>query len=149
MNNLLRTNSTNDDFISLVKRLDQELAIRNGDQNAFYAQYNKVASINHVVVFYDNNIAAGCGAFKEFEKDAVEIKRMYVLPQYRGKGYALKILTELEQWALQEGYRACVLETGKKQPEAISLYQKAGYKSIPNYGQYTGVDNSVCMKKNL
>ena len=70
---------------------------------------------------------------------------MFVLPDYRKQGITAKILTELAQWAAEIGFAECVLETGKKQPEAIALYQKAGYHITPNYGQYIGVDNSVCM----
>ncbi len=74
---------------------------------------------------------------------------MFVLPEYRGHGIGLNILKELELWAAEECYAACILETGKKQPEAIYLYQKAGYSIIPNYGQYENVENSVCMMKHL
>jgi putative acetyltransferase len=59
------------------------------------------------------------------------------------------VLAELERWAHELGYAGCVLETGKKQPEAIALYQRSGYALTPNYGQYIGVDNSVCMQKAL
>ncbi|MBN8788447.1 MAG: GNAT family N-acetyltransferase, partial [Terrimonas sp.] len=59
------------------------------------------------------------------------------------------IVNELEQWAKELHYTACVLETGKRQPEAIRLYQKAGYTLIENFGQYKNVENSVCMKKIL
>lgn len=74
---------------------------------------------------------------------------MFVHPSYRGKGYAAKILNELEEWAADNNYTAAVLETGKKQPEAISLYKKNGYEIIPSYGQYLNVENSVCMMKKL
>ncbi len=56
-------------------------------------------------------------------------------------------LAELEKWAAELGYNKCVLETGKKQPEAIALYKRSGYKIIPNYGQYIGIENSVCFEK--
>jgi GNAT superfamily N-acetyltransferase len=74
---------------------------------------------------------------------------MFVKEDRRGKGIAPTILNELEKWATELGYAACILETGKKQPEAIALYKKGGYQIIPNYGQYHGVDNSVCMRKQL
>jgi GNAT superfamily N-acetyltransferase len=77
----------------------------------------------------------------------MEVKRMYVLPNNRGKGIATTLLWELEKWALELGYMKCVLETGKRQPEAISLYEKSGYQRIPNYGQYKGVENSICFEK--
>jgi len=74
---------------------------------------------------------------------------MYTLPDSRGKGVASLILAELERWAAELSYGKCVLETGKRQPEAIGLYKKRGYQLIPNYGQYTGVENSVCFEKVL
>ena len=79
----------------------------------------------------------------------MEVKRMYTLPGYRGKGYASKILAELENWAAEMSYGKCVLETGKKQPEAIQLYTRNNYTIIPNYGQYAGIENSVCFEKIL
>ena len=65
----------------------------------------------------------------------------------RGKGIASKILTELEIWCVELGYKKCVLETGKNQPEAIALYKKNQYNIIPNFGKYEGVENSVCFEK--
>jgi len=144
-----RTDSADNDFISLVRLLDQDLAIRDGAEHAFYAQFNKVDAIRNVVVCYDDVKPVACGAFKAYDKDRVEIKRMYVLPELRGQGIGLAVLQELETWAAELNYPACVLETGKKQPEAIRLYQKAGYAIIKNYGQYENVENSVCMEKSL
>ena len=77
----------------------------------------------------------------------MEVKRMFTLPESRGKGIATKVLNELENWASELGYAKCMLETGKRQPEAVRLYQKNGYKQIPNYGQYINMDNSVCFEK--
>lgn len=146
---LIRTNSDNPDFISLVRLLDAELARRDGEEHSFYAQFNTIAKLKHVVVAYDNAKAVGCGAIKEQTPDAMEVKRMYVLPESRKSGIATEILTGLERWAKELGYEKCVLETGKRQPEAIALYSKNGYKIIPNYGQYIGIENSVCFEKQL
>ncbi len=146
---ITRTNSTNPDFISLVQYLDAELAERDGDDHAFYAQYNQIDTIRHALVFYENEKPIGCGAFKPFDDNSVEVKRMYVLPEMRGKGIASQILLELENWAAEIGYNRSVLETGKRQPEAIALYTKRGYSIIPNFGQYAGVENSICFEKKL
>jgi len=149
MLNLIRTDSTNKDFVTLVKELDEYLAILDGDEHAFYNQFNRITSLKHAIVAYENGIPVGCGAIKEFAPDAIEVKRMYVLPDQRGKGIASKMLAELERWAKELNYVRCVLETGKKQPEAIALYNKSGYTNIPNYGQYVNVANSVCFEKKL
>ena len=144
-----KTDSTNADFVKLVQLLDVDLAERDGADHAFYAQFNKIAMIRNVVVAYQDGQPVACGAFKEYDPASVEIKRMYTLPGFRGKGIAHAVLSELEKWAASLGYQIAVLETGKKQPEAIQLYQKTGYSITPNYGQYQNVENSVCMKKEL
>lgn len=146
---LKRTDSTDPDFIPLVQLLDADLAIRDGDEHVFYHQFNKITTIKHVIVAYDGDMPVGCGAIKELSQDVMEVKRMYTLPEHRGKGIAAEVLAGLEQWAAELGYTKCMLETGLKQPEAIALYKKCGYSRIPNYGQYAGVENSVCFEKAL
>ena len=149
MIDILRTDSSNPDFRELVKLLDADLRIKDGDDHAFYSQFNKLDKINHVILVLKENITVGCGAFKHYSDHAVEIKRMFVHPDSRGQGIAQKILKELEHWASEIGYQTCVLETGQKQLDAIQLYLKTGYKRIPNYGQYEGKDYSICMEKKL
>ena len=144
-----RTNSDDADFQSLVRELDKDLAIRDGEDHAYYAQFNKIDAIKHVVVAYENDAAIGCGAIKAFDENSMEVKRMFVPLESRGKGIASIVLGELETWASELGYEKCILETGLKQPEAIRLYEKNGYAKIPNYGQYIGMDNSVCFEKKI
>jgi GNAT superfamily N-acetyltransferase len=146
---LVRTTSDHPDFEKMVVLLDAYLKILDGDDHAFYAQFNKSSSLKNALVCYENNVAVGIGAYKEFEPNVAEIKRMYVLPEHRGKGFAKAILTELESWAKEESYTVSLLETGHMQKDAIGLYQKLGYTITENFGQYIGVDNSVCMKKDI
>ena len=149
MTTLARTDSDNVDFIALVKLLDAALAVIDGEDHAFYAQFNKTNKLKSVVVAYENEKPVGCGAVKEFTPEAMEVKRMYVLPELRGKGIATIVLAELEKWTKELNYSRCVLETGKRQPDAIALYKKNGYNIIDNYGQYVGMENSVCFEKVL
>lgn len=144
---VVRTNSSDPAFRSLVAELDRDLAIRDGDDHSFFAQFNKLHDIKHVVLAQRGDEAVGCGAFKPYSEDTVEIKRMYVPPKQRQQGIASLVLAELERWAGELGYRRCVLETGLAQPEAIGLYRRNGYHVIPNYGQYMGVESSVCFQK--
>ena len=144
-----RTTSDNQDFEKLVIALDAYLAILDGEDHAFYAQFNKTNLLKNAVIAYENENAVGIGAYKEYDSETVEMKRMYTLPDYRGKGIASKILTELELWAKEENYKIAVLETGFLQTDAISLYQKLGYVITENYGQYIGLENSICMKKKM
>lgn len=147
--NCIRTNSKNQDFKNLVKHLDAYLKITDGDEHDFYNQYNNIDVLKQVIVFYDAKKPIGCGAIKKFDDVSVEVKRMFVSEENRGKGVAQKILNELEIWANELGYKKCVLETGKRQVEAVNFYKKCAYKIIPNYGQYKGMDNSICFEKTI
>jgi len=146
---LKRTNSNDKNFQALVKELDLDLKNRDGEDHAFYAQFNKLIMIKHAVVAYEDGQPVGSGALKEHSPDVMEIKRMYVPLNKRGKGIASQILKELETWCKELNCKKCILETGKKQPEAIRLYEKSGYRIIPNFGQYGNVENSVCFEKYL
>ena len=146
---VIRTNSENKDFIELVKYLDADLAERDGDDHLFYATLNKVDTIKYAIIAYENGKPVGCGAIREFTPGIMEIKRMYTSPEGRRKGVATKVLSELEIWASDLSCEKCILETGKRQPEAIGLYKKNGYNPIPNYGKYTSMENSVCFEKEM
>lgn len=149
MFNLIKTSSDSADFRTLVALLDADLQVKDGAEHAFFAQFNKLDKIHHVIVAYKDDVPVGCGAVKHYTADTAEIKRMFVHEQYRGQGIAKQILGELEVWSGKLGYSACILETGIKQIEAVGLYQACGYKVIPNYGQYTNVGSSICMLKEL
>jgi putative acetyltransferase len=144
-----RTDSNDPDFHSLINELDKDLWNRYEDLQHIYSRYNKVPDLPTVVVAYDNALPAGCGCFKPFDDCSVEIKRMFVTPAKRGSGVAAAILNELHRWAKELGYTDAVLETGTKQHEAIRFYQREGYTIMENYGQYIGMETSICMKKTL
>ena len=146
---ILRTTSENPDFVRLVAELDAYLAIRNGKDNDFFVQFNKIEMLHHVVLVFENELAVGCGAFKEIETGTVEIKRMFVPTAFRGKGMASMVVNELENWAKELGYKNSVLETGKDMKDAVGLYTKSNYQIIPNYGPYKDVESSICFGKAL
>jgi len=149
MNRLVRTNSENRDFHHLVVLLDIDLRHRNGNENSFFAQFNKIDYIRHVVLAYDDDKVIGCGAIKLYSSDTMEVRRMFVMHEYRGRGIAGKILRELETWCRELNIRRCILETGRKQQGALRLYDKCGYQVIQNYGQYRDMESSVCFEKYL
>ena len=146
---LTRTDSSNPDFVALVKLLDAYLAEKDGRDHDYYNQFNTIVMLKNVVVGYENDEPVACGAIKEFDSETMEVKRMFTKPEARSKGLASRVLTELENWAVEMGYNKCVLETGKRQGEAVSLYKKRGYSIIPNYAQYIGIENSLCFQKEL
>ena len=144
-----RTSSSETDFQHLVSELDGELSKRNGETNEFFAQYNKIDQIKNVIIATIDNKPVGCGAMKAYDSDTMEIKRMFVPIEMRGKGIAVHILKNLEKWAKEMNYSKCILETGNKMLEAIRLYEKSNYKVVPNYGQYNGIEDSICFEKHL
>jgi putative acetyltransferase len=146
---ILRTSSDHPDFNRLVHKLNADLSARYGDLQKEYDQYNNVEAIDTVVVLYVDTIPAGCGCFKTYSTDTVEVKRMFVETSFRGKGLSKIILQALEEWAAEKGYKKAVLETADKQPEAIGLYTTLGYERIANYGPYVAMPASICFCKAL
>ncbi|MGX5686152.1 GNAT family N-acetyltransferase [Chryseobacterium cucumeris] len=146
---ILRTDSTNKDFQNLVKLLDATLSEHNGENDDFFAQFNTIDTIKNCIVVYIDDIPAACGAFKPFSEDTVEIKRMFTHPEFRKKGLGSAIVKELENWAAELNFKKAVLETSRDLKNAISVYEKSGFNRIPNYGQYIGVEQSVCYEKAL
>ena len=149
MHALKRTNAQNQDFLKLITELDRELAVIDGEEHAFFSQFNTVGDIQHVVLAYQGGEAIGCGAIKEYSAGKMEVKRMFVARGQRGRGIASSILKELENWAQELSYTSCVLETGIRQPDAIQLYKKNQYIQTPNYPPYEAVQSSVCFEKSL
>jgi len=145
----IRTTSDHPDFRAMVNALDEDLNLRNGDIQRQYDQYNKIDQIKHAIVIYLEDKPVGCGCFKRFNDHTVEMKRMFVLPELRGKQLAARMLQELEKWAAEEGNTTAVLETGRRQVEAQRLYSLAGYFRTENYGQYIGMEDSLCYRKEL
>jgi GNAT superfamily N-acetyltransferase len=146
---LERTTSDNEDFRLLISELDKELRSRYEEKQAIYDQYNIIENNRNVVIASKEEVPVGCGCFKKFDDSSVEIKRMFVKPEYRGQKIAASILQELEDWAIEFNISGTILETGIKQHEAIHLYQKSGYIVVENYGPYKGLPESICMQKNL
>ncbi len=146
---LERVSSADEAFVGLVRQLDADLAIRDGDENAFYAQFNGLEAIQHAVVLYLNEVPAACGAIKEYDATSAEVKRMFTAPEFRGNRLGAVVLSALEDWAEELGYERCILETGLRQPEAIRLYEREGFQRIPNYEPYKEMVNSVCFEKRL
>ncbi len=93
--------------------------------------------------------AVACGGMCRYDETTAEIRRMYVAPAARGRGLSRVVLARLEEEARRLGYSAVRLETGDRQPEAISLYRSAGYEPIPRYGPYVDDERSICLEKRL
>lgn len=144
-----RTNSNDPDFELLIAHLDHELWNELMEDQSTYDQYNKVPDIRTAIVLYVNGKPAASGCFKEYDSDTVEIKRMFVEKEFRGKGLSKRMLVELENWAIEAGFQYAILETSVHFDTARNLYAKAGYEVIGNYDQYAGLEESVCMKKKI
>jgi putative acetyltransferase len=138
------------DLHALIENLDKELLQRYPAQGIFGVDFSnpKVREMTFCVA-YLNGVAAGCGGLRPLDKNIAELKRFYVLREFRGRGVASVILDFLEGQAKAQGISVIKLETGPKQPEAIGLYRKFGYREIEAYGEYIGCEHSYCMEKTM
>lgn len=146
---IIRANSANTDFRKIIFDLESYLTGLDEEAHNACKEYNKLETINHVIIAYENKEIIGCGAIREYDKETIEIKRMFVSDKFRKKGIATRILIELENWAKEQGYITCILETGTMMLDAISFYKKNNYIQIPNYGQYSSKPKSICFSKSL
>ncbi len=146
-----KTDSESVEAVALIDALNRYLWGLYPEEQAEYDQHNGLPPDVTFVVARIDGKAVGCGAFRPISStpDAVEIKRMYVAPSARGHGLGKAILADLEGRASADGYAIARLETGKKQAEAIVLYERLGYRRIPNYPPYVDNDNSLCYEKQL
>lgn len=144
-----RTATDDEDFQLLVAQLDQELWNELIEDEATYDPLNKVPDIKTAILVYENKQAAACGCFKPFSDDTIEIKRMFVNKENRGRGLSKIVLQNLEAWAMELGFKKAVLETSIYLKTAHKLYYASGYQIIPNYPPYEKMEESICMAKNL
>ena len=145
---VIRTNSENLEFKKLVELLNSDLAKRDGENHPL-SQFNTISSIKYAILLKIKGEALACGAISEYDNNSMEIKRMYVLPKYRGQRIGEKILLELENWARELGKTNCLLFMGSKQPEASKLYQRNNYNLIEKYGKLKDIPDSICLSKNI
>lgn len=147
----LQSDGSNSDFVELCHELDIFLnKLVGGEENrAEYIPYNQLADIHDVILAYDHNIPIGCAAFRKYNIECAEVKRVFLKPDYRGRGISKKLMAKLENAAKTKGYRYLILESGEPLVAAMALYKKIGYKIIPNYAPYTDMPASICMKKKL
>lgn len=145
------TDGNDPDFVILCNKLDDSLddIVGNQFQRRQYDQYNQRDCIHDVIVVYHNGDPVACGAFKMYDEDHAELKRIFTDPSCRNIGLGAELVRRLEAKAKIQGYGWCILETGKPLEAACHLYHKAGYKVIPNYGQYADMPNSICMERRI
>ena len=149
MLSITRCTGKDEPFRALIDALDEELNERYGAQMDFFGQYNHSSDVSTALVAWIDGERAGCGCFKPYSDNTVEMKRIFVPKRFRGRGVARAVMAELEAWARELGYAVAILETGILQPEAIRLYEAAGYERIPNYPPYENVAESVSCRKML
>ena len=144
------------DATALVARVQLEYVDRYGgpDEGPVEAEaFDPPAGL--FLVGYVDGVPVATGAWRRSAvralggTSAAEIKRMYVVPELRGRGLSTVVLAELERTATAAGHDVLVLETGLKQPEAIGLYTAHGYVPIEGFGHYCGNELSRCFGKRV
>lgn len=141
------TDEKDERFLNLVGELDKGYYERIGDELSRYDSYNEFKDPHVVILALDNDIAVACASYRVFDNDSVEFKRVYVKKEYRKRGIAYNIITQLEKLAVKKGFKYSYIVTGKNNRAAIKLYEKLNYELIDNFGQFKYDDVVICMKK--
>lgn len=134
----------------LVEQVQQEYVARYGGRDEAVvdpAEFRPPAGL--FLVAEVAGVPAGCGAWRAYPPGGVEIKRVYVAPEFRRRGLAQVLMAELEASAARAGHSSVVLNTGQRQPEAVALYRELGYAPVPGYGVYACSPEAVFLGKEL
>ena len=135
------------DAVALIAEVQQEYVVRYSEPDGTLVDSAEFALPRGLfLVAYVDGTPAACGGWRAHET-AVELKRMYVAPAFRGRGLARAVLAELERTAVEAGYRRVILETGQPQPETIALYKSSGYEPVPSFGYYAEAPEAVHLGK--
>jgi putative acetyltransferase len=145
-----RDRPDSDDGRYLIQRLDEDLRQRYHAIVIHGLPPQDIADPNltFLVASIDGQ-GVGCGALRPLEPGVGEVKRMFVLPEFRGRGIARQMLLAIESSARERGYSTLRLETGTRQPKAIRLYRSGGYAEISCFGEYADDLFSACFEKRL
>ena len=141
--------SVNEDFKYLDNLLDEEYYDRFGDIYAQYVIHNSLEKVDDFYIAYDGEKSVACGCIRGYADDTAELKRIFVIKEYRRKGIACEIIKQCERGASERGYESIILETGVEMPEAVKLYENLGYEIVDNYGPYVNDEASCCLQKKL
>lgn len=137
------------DYAMLAKKLDDYYFSLVGDVHLRYADANRPENMACRIIAYEGNTPVGCGCWKALDDETAEVKRIYVLPEFRRKGIATAIIDLLESHILASGYGKALLETARTTGDSHSLYLSLGYKEIPYYGSPAGAENCRCFLKDI
>lgn len=146
-----RTNGKDEDFIENCRLLDMDLDRRVGKEidRSKYTQYNQLDEIREAIVVYESGKAIGGGAIRKYDDESAELKRIFVRPEYQGRGIGSRLVSLLVEWAAELGYKRMLLETGERLAESCAVYKKLDFRVIPNYGPYADMSESLCMALDL
>ena len=139
----------NADLLMLAAKLDEYYFEIVGEVHKRYAKYNDPYLFGCRAVVYIDGKPVGCGCWKRVDGRSVEVKRIYVLPEYRRQGVASAVIGAVERDAAQHGYTHAILETARTTGDSAALYLKLGYREMPYYGSPAGADNCRCFEKEL
>lgn len=139
----------NTDYLMLAQKLDEYYFTLVGDVQLRYAEANRPENMACLIVAYDNDIPVGCGCWKRVNQTTAEVKRIFVMPEYRCQGVASAIIRKLEGSIAQAGYSHIILETARTTSDSKALYLSLGYQEIDYFGSPAGAENCLCFEKKV
>lgn len=145
------TDGNNEDFRMFYLKTEEFYSnIVGGLKNReAFVPYNLSESISDVLIASVSGVAVGCAGLKAYSDSDVEIKRVWVEPEFRGNHISSVMMDALENRATELGFKRAILQTRPQMEEAVYLYTKRGYKLIDNYPPYDKLEGAICFAKEL
>ena len=145
------TDGSNEDFLRFYEETENFYSsIVGGRKNREgFVPYNLSESISDVLIAYIDGVPVGCAGLKKYSDTDVEIKRVWVEPDQRGKHIATELMDMIEDKARELGFKRAVLQTRHIMKDAVGLYSSRGYVLIDNYPPYDKLEGAICMALTL
>ena len=145
------TNGNNEDFQKFYIKTEKFYSsIVGGLKNRVaFVPYNISDSITDVLIASVSGVAVGCAGLKAYSDSDVEIKRVWVDPEFRGNHISTAMMDALEKKAIELGFKRAILQTRPQMEEAVHLYTKRGYVLVDNYPPYDKLEGAICFAKEL
>lgn len=147
----LWTNGMHEDFqrFYLITENYYSEIVGGEEHRKSFIPFNISDAIHDVIIAYMDGIAIGCAGLKKYSESDIEVKRVWVEPEYRGNHIASDLMKRIESKAKEQGYQRTILQTREIMTDAVGLYKKLGYHQISNYPPYDEMDGAICFAKEL
>ena len=147
--NIVSMKSADNNAINLFFLHDDYMMEFLGDDKCFYTRYSEKENLENIWVIYSDGSPVGCIAYRKKGDGVGEVKRLYIVKEYRGKGISKELLKTVERYAKEQGCNTLFLDTRITLEPAVSIYRSFGFNIVFQQGLYIQMEKNIATNPNL